>query len=356
VSQGVVFRARDDAHYYALLLDSRGRRYTVRKQDGPEGVTEIIPWKDSPLVKGGQEHNLIRVDAEGDAFTIYLNGQPADTFTDGSFRSGMLGLIVANGDAQNPHMHFDALTIWSADPAPPEPDLPETRDALSGEMALIPGGEFIMGDNEQPDAPPHVVDVPSFYIDTTEVTNNQYADCVEDGACTVQIVPSSETHPTYATQDEYDDYPVIHITWQQANQFCQWAGKRLPTEAEWEKAASWSAEEGKAIWAFGDVFDAELLNSDESGNNDTTEVDSFEAELNGTYDMAGNVSEWTSTLFQPYPYSPDAAREDQAASGERVYRGGSWGQTRGKARSALRQFAPATYDSREIGLRCAANP
>jgi formylglycine-generating enzyme required for sulfatase activity len=85
-------------------------------------------------------------------------------------------------------------------------------------------------------------------------------------------------------------------------------------------------------------------------------VDEYEPEINNTLDMAGNVSEWTSTAYQPYPYDPGDGREDAASEDDRVYRGGSWAQTQGKARSALRQAAPIEYRGREIGFRCAVTP
>jgi formylglycine-generating enzyme required for sulfatase activity len=213
-----------------------------------------------------------------------------------------------------------------------------------------------MGDNERDDAQPHIVTLPDFYMDRAEVSNAAYAECVASGACTAQILPASETHPNYATQAEFANFPVLQVTWQQATQFCAWAGKRLPTEAEWEKAASWSSTQGKALWPFGNTFDPALLNSQESGEGDTTAVEAHEPEINGTLNMAGNLSEWTSSLNMPYPYNPEDGREDPGNEADRIYRGGSWAQTQGKARGALRQAAPQAYPSREIGFRCAAAP
>jgi formylglycine-generating enzyme required for sulfatase activity len=223
-------------------------------------------------------------------------------------------------------------------------------------MVLIPAGPFVMGDNQRDNAPPHIVDLPDFYLDRTEVTNAAYGDCVAAGACTAQALPSSETHPGYANQAEFAAYPALQVTWEQASQFCEWAGKRLPTEAEWEKAASWSPTQEKTIWAFGNTFDPALLNSQEAGSDDTTPVDQHPDEINGTHDMAGNVSEWTNSLNLPYPYDASDGREERAAPGDRIFRGGSWAQTQGKARGALRQPAPPNYTSREIGFRCAITP
>jgi len=224
-------------------------------------------------------------------------------------------------------------------------------------MVLIPGGEFIMGSNERRNEQAHLVEVPSFYIDRAEVTNVAYRQCVAAGACTPQQSPASETHPRYADQPQFDSFPAIQVSWQQAQNFCAWAGKRLPNEAEWEKAASWnSATREKSIWPWGNVFDPARLNSADSNNGDTTAVDQFPPELNGTLGMAGNISEWTSSLYKPYPYAAADGREDPQAPGDRVFRGGSWAQTRGKARTFVRQPASPTYVSREIGFRCAVTP
>jgi formylglycine-generating enzyme required for sulfatase activity len=357
VAQGVIFRVRDSDHFYAFLLDPRAGRYTVRKHDGPDQWTDIIPWKESPLVKRGVEVNTIRVDGKGGDFTIFLNGQQAETFTDSSFERGMLGMIIANGDANAPHMHFDNMSVWSEDAAPQASSLEPTRETPAGTMVLIPGGEFVLGSNDRSDTPPHIVGLPDFYIDTSEVTNRNYETCVGDGACTPPQSPASQSHPNYATQEEYADYPVMHVSWEQANQFCQWAGKRLPTEAEWEKAAAWSAAaNAKTAWPFGNEFDPALLNSAESNTGDTTAAGAYPPEVNGTFDMAGNVAEWTSSLYKPYPYDPSDGREDPEASGERILRGGSWAQTKGKALSALRLPVAPDYFDREIGFRCAITP
>jgi formylglycine-generating enzyme required for sulfatase activity len=224
-------------------------------------------------------------------------------------------------------------------------------------MALIAGGEFVMGANEDDDAQPNVVDLPDFYIDRTEVTNATYAKCVAAGVCTVQQEPGSQTHPTYATDPQYGSYPAIHLSWQQANAFCGWANKRLPSEAEWEKAASWSNDtQRKTKWPFGNVFDQKQVNSIDADMRDTTAVGSFAPAANGLYDMAGNVSEWTNSIYMPYPYNADDGREAPDQAGPRVYRGGSWGQSEGKLRSTFRQSSTPERGDREIGFRCAVSP
>jgi formylglycine-generating enzyme required for sulfatase activity/tetratricopeptide (TPR) repeat protein len=358
-SEGVIFRARDLTHFYALLIDPRNGRYTVRKYDGLNNITEPIPAKDSPLVNQQKEHNIVRVDGAGSTFTIYLNGKQADTFTDDSYSAGMVGLIAANVDAIEPHPHFDNMTLWSADAAPVAPDLAATREDPAGNMVLIPGGEFIMGGNERADAQTHVVGTPPFYIDRTEVTNAAYKQCIAAGKCSPPREESSETHPDYFSNPAYDTFPVMKVTYDQARTFCGAVGKRLPTEAEWEKAASWNAQErAKLLYPFGDVFDQTKLNSesDQGGAGDAVQVGTYEPEANGTVDMAGNLSEWTSSLDAPYPYSESDGREEYPAPGKRVFRGGSWAQTFGKAKVYDRRSAAPDFPDREIGFRCAVTP
>src|SRR5207248_7551829 len=134
-------------------------------------------------------------------------------------------------------------------------------------------------------------------------------------------------HQSYFTDTAFDAFPVIHVTWEEARDFCAWAGKRLPTEAEWEKAASWNAATStKSVWPWGDEFDATRLNTDDHYD-DTTRVGSFDPEMNGTFDMAGNVWEWTSSLDKGFPYNKDDGRENPQAAGNRIVRGGSWAQS-----------------------------
>ena len=358
VAQGLIFRVRDNDHFYALLFNPRDKHYSVIRQDGAGNWSEVLPRKPAPGMKQKKDVNQVRLDAVGDTFTIYLNGAVLDSFQDQTYSSGMIGLITANEDAGEPHMHFDNLQIWSSDTPAAAPDLPPVREAGAGALVLIADGEFIMGGNETRNEGAHMLALPSFYIDRTEVTNTAYAQCVAAGRCTPPRSPASATHPSYYTdQSRYGSFPVIHVSWEQARDFCTWADKRLPTEAEWEKAASWNGTtRQKVVWPWDNVFDAARLNSAESNNGDTTAVGQFPPEVNGTVDMAGNVWEWTSSLHQPYPYSATDGREDPQAPGDRVSRGGSWAQTQGKARGFVRLPTAPTFADREIGIRCAVTP
>jgi formylglycine-generating enzyme required for sulfatase activity len=353
LGQGILFRQRDPDHFYALLLNPRGRQYTLRKLDGADHWVDLIPWKISTLIKPRDGHNQLRLDAVGDKFTFYLNGTLLDSASDPGYRFGMPGLIVANTDATNTHTHFDDLQIWNGDPAGAAAKVdPEKK------MVRIPAGEFVMGWYDSPDEMANIVALPEFSIDLTEVTNQDYRNCVTAKGCTAPGSADSSSHRDYFTQEQFDTYPVINVSWQQATDYCRWAGKRLPTEAEWEKAAGWDlSKQAKTIWPWAEnTFDPNRLNSSESSPVDTTPVGKFGPELNGTFDMAGNVREWTSSLYRPYPYNAADGREAATSTEQRVYRGGSWEQSWGKAKTFVREGADPDYSAPELGFRCAATP
>jgi serine/threonine protein kinase/formylglycine-generating enzyme required for sulfatase activity len=350
VTQGVLFRARDNDHFYALMLDQRKGQYSVRKHSSGDQWVNLIDSKPSPLIKLKNDHNQVRIDATGDTFTIYLNGARLDSFQDSEYPFGMVGMIVANLDAVEPHMHYDNLMVWSDDA--PAADAPPPRDG----MVAITGGEFVMGSYQRDDQrPAHIATTEPFSIDETEVTNAAYEQCVAAGTCERPADIASHSHPSYYTDPQYANYPVVHVNWTQAQAYCAWAGKRLPTEAEWEKAASWDAStQLKTVWPWEGAYDTARLNTDAQFG-DPVAVKQFPAELNKTYDMAGNVWEWTSSLYQPYPYSAADGREDPAKPGDRVFRGGSWAQSSG-AHAAYRDRAAPDYQADEVGFRCAASP
>jgi serine/threonine-protein kinase len=224
-------------------------------------------------------------------------------------------------------------------------------------LLYVPAGEFTMGSKIwEEEEPVHTVNLDAFWIDQTEVTNKMYGLCVSDGVCLYPIRTSSETHDAYYGDVQFDNYPVIYINWHMAKAYCQWAGRRLPTEAEWEKAARGTDER---TYPWGNQIDRTFANY-HSFIGDTTPVGSYESGKSpyGAYDMAGNVWEWTSSLYQIYPYNATDGREDLNVSGDRMLRGGSWHLesifVRSAVRLALRVPGPSDILSdNDFGFRCA---
>jgi formylglycine-generating enzyme required for sulfatase activity len=222
-------------------------------------------------------------------------------------------------------------------------------------MVFVPAGEFTMGGDSYSDEQPiHQVNLDAFWIDQTEVTNAMYAKCVDDGGCTPPSSSRSYTHDSYYGNSTYNNYPVIYVNWNQANAYCGWARRRLLTEAEWEKAAR--GTDGR-IYPWGESISCSMANywgNDGGCIGDTTEVGEYPAgaSIYGAYDMAGNVWEWVSSLYQSYPYSANDGRENLGASGLRVLRGGSWLGVAHFVRSANRQSLDPAVTDFDFGFRC----
>jgi formylglycine-generating enzyme required for sulfatase activity len=223
-------------------------------------------------------------------------------------------------------------------------------------LVFVPAGEFKMGSEygNIDEQPVHTVFLDAYWIDRTEVTNAMYARCVETGDCRPPSNTSSYTRSSYYGNPEFDDYPVIYVNWYKAKTYCEWAGRRLPTEAEWEKAAR-GTDERTYPWG-NDIPNADLLNYN-SEVGDTTQVGEYPngASPYGAYDMAGNVWEWVSSLYKPYPYDASDGREDLAASGPRVLRGISWLGNYQYVHSAFRNRDDPSGFGHHFGFRCARN-
>ncbi|MEW5939212.1 MAG: SUMF1/EgtB/PvdO family nonheme iron enzyme [Chloroflexota bacterium] len=229
-----------------------------------------------------------------------------------------------------------------------------TTDGMT--PVYIPAGEFSMGstDGSDDEKPVHAVYLDGYWMDKTEVTNAMYKKCEDAGRCDPPAYSKSSTRESYYGNSRYDDYPVIYISWNNANAYCQWAGRRLPTEAEWEKAARGS--DGRTYpWGNGDPS-ATLLNF--SGNvGDTTEVGSYPsgASYYGLLDMAGNVWEWVADWFDADYYSsaPTSNPQGPSSGEQRVLRGGSWVGVGDLARSSFRLGDSPDVIYLNIGFRCA---
>lgn len=242
----------------------------------------------------------------------------------------------------------DAPTEVPSETPTPEP----TAITVPPGMALLPAGTFAMGAASGDSAPVHDVALDAFFLDEFEVTNQRYQACVDAGACTLPASRSSFTRAGYFSDPAFSQYPVVNVSWDQAQAFCAFEGKRLPTEAEWEYAAG-SARSQPYPWGAG--FDASRTTVTAG---DTQPVGSFAAgaSTQGIHDMAGNVLEWVADWYQSdyYLESPASNPPGPAAGTQKVMRGGSFGNPDPTVYLSTRRFrrAPQSGDV-DIGFRCA---
>jgi formylglycine-generating enzyme required for sulfatase activity len=226
-------------------------------------------------------------------------------------------------------------------------------------LLYVPAGEFLMGsdDRDANEQPQHSVYLDAFWIDETEITNGMYAECVVSGACTPPITNASSTRDAYFGNPDYDTYPVIFVSWSQAQDYCTWAGRRLPSEAEWEKAAR--GVDGRICPWGNQSPDNSLLNYNMNFS-DTKPSGSFPAGSSpyAALDMAGNVWEWVSDWYDSQYYQ-DAPTDNPTGpeSGSRhVLRGGSWYYDLNYIRAAFRFSANDSTTLNDVGFRCALKP
>lgn len=225
------------------------------------------------------------------------------------------------------------------------------------------GSAICRSENFGDESPAHIVILNDFWIDQTEVTNGQFQKCEQAGTCTPPEGTGSHSHSTYYKNPDYINYPVILVTREQASDYCNWAGSRLPTEAEWEYAAR-----GPESWIFpwGDTFDGTRLNYCDSncdaGPNDpnvndgyaeTAPVGSFPSGASwvGVLDMAGNVREWVADWYGPYTFDSQV-NPTGPATGESIPHGGSWLDLPNLVRSANRGGNVPGYYRDYYGFRC----
>jgi formylglycine-generating enzyme required for sulfatase activity len=248
-------------------------------------------------------------------------------------------------------------TVMPLSSATPMPRVGDTRAFApdNAPMMFVPAGDFTMGsedfDNEEPI---HTVYLDAFWMDKFEVTNALYKKCVDAGKCTRPNQTSSSTRGSYYGDASFDNYPVIYVDWNQAKMYCEWVGKRLPTEAEWEKAAR--GTDGR-VYSWGNTFDASKLNSAEGNKGDTTQVGAYSSGASpyGIMDLSGNVWEWVADWYGEnyYMSSPRNNPTGPSSGSARVLRGGSWDFGLQSSRTANRVRDTVSNSGDDVGFRCA---
>jgi len=273
---------------------------------------------------------------------------------------------------------------------PPIAALGDRWERPSDQMAMlfVPGGFVNLGSTEaeidsaqaqctdakqstcprnlfETESPPHGVTLTGYWLDQTEVTNEQYAQCVIDGACRPPAEIGSDTRSSYFDADQFGEYPVINVSWTDSRDYCAWAGAILPTEAQWEYAARGPE---RRLYPWGDNFDLVVANFCDTncpfgwkqdalndGHEDTAPVGSFMLwdSWVGAYDMAGNVWEWVADWSADYPAESQNDPTGPVSGNERVLRGGSWGSNTWFLRAAGRSSNTPDTRNGNIGFRCA---
>jgi serine/threonine-protein kinase len=238
-------------------------------------------------------------------------------------------------------------------------------------MVYVPEGNFTMGSNNglSDERPEHTVYLDAYWIDRTEVTNAMYALCVSTGSCQPPGNSSSFTRSNYYGNSQYADYPVIYVDWNDAQAYCEWGGARLPSEAEWEKAAR--GTDGRT-YPWGNDWDVRTMRrlnfsdkNDPTGSTETVADDGYaDTAPVGNYpfgaspyealDMAGNVWEWVTDWYsETYSGTSPSSNPTGPASGQyRVLRSSTWRLNEVNVRSAARTMDYPGYRENDIGFRC----
>ncbi len=338
----------------------------------------------------GREDADLYLDAVRKAVLETLQDAGLDT-NDPLLKDGFVYNMILQHEAQHNETMLQTLQLKKGEGYKPEVRTQLPRSVtIKDEMVPVTGGEFVMGaedravalDNERG---AHVVHLPGFLIDVTPVTNEAYARFVEDGGYERQDLwdpdgwryikqeyitgpkhwYQTEPHSWWTERFGFDEplnpaAPVVHVSWYEADAFARWNGKRLPTEAEWEKAASWDPETGaKRLYPWGDDAPTPAHANLDQLAFSVAEAGAYpkEASAYGALGMIGDVWEWTASDFHAYPgFEAFPYREYSEVffgPGYKILRGGSWATRPGAVRNTFRNWDYPIRRQLFCGFRCA---
>ena len=282
--------------------------------------------------------------------------------------------LVSWAQTQPPPAPPTNIPTWTLVPltVTPRPTLSPPLNAKLGEpwlaptdgmpLLYVPAGDFLMGSTEtdsqakSAEKPQHTVYLDAFWIDQTEVTNAMYARCVQGRACQPPFYAASIGADSYYGNAHFDHYPILSVTWDEARIYCEWAGRRLPTEAEWEKAAR--GADGR-LYPWGNAAPSQMLTDFDQYRTFPPEVGNSPraASPYGALDMVGYLSEWVNDWWAENYYRDAPSRNPlgPATGISKVVRGGIWDSSLAALRVANRvDFASEGFRS-NLGFRCAAS-
>lgn len=327
-------------------------------------ATEVVIGAEVELV-------VLATDPDGDDLTYTYESLSGEIIGEGNMVKWVspetAGSYIITVDVTDGELNVqDLVTIVVT------PETPDASEAPEG-MVLIPAGEFQMGDSfnegQDDELPVHTVYLYAFYMDIYEVTNAQYAAFLnaygkntDDSGNELLNIDSSyclieQVGGTYRAKSGNKDHPMIEVSWYGANAYAEFYGKRIPTEAEWEKAARGGLVGKRYSW--GDSISHDDANYGETGGKDIwagiSPVGSFDLNGYGLYDMAGNVWEWCADWFDTSYYANLPPNDSLGAdSGTyRVSRGGSWTHAPYYLRVSGRYSNYPAYSFNHTGFRCA---
>jgi len=374
--------------YERLMKALRARADALGIQLSPQSLASIAtsaPWPQTPLtttefaeLRGKIAQHFNREELRTLCFDLGIEYENLPDTRDGMARElvaycerrGKTAELIAACQRLRPNLTWDVgATLVIAQPVTPvrttTKTVPTMRTLDDVVFVFVPRGKFVMGSEDDnrlasdSEKPQHTVEIPyDFWIARFPVTNDQFAAFAK---------ATKYKHELASDWRDKSDHPIVNVSWYDAMEYCKWLNEklraeigdleiRLPTEAEWEKAAR--GQYGNE-WPWGNKFDKTRCNSEEGGKGGTTPVGAYSPQGDSPYgaaDMVGNVWEWCHSIFKPYPYKVDDGQEKESGLDGRVVRGGAWYNSRRNARAACRFGGRPGYRGPDQGVRLVVAP